>query len=80
MTATYALLWTDSRGQAHVRVMTGTAGDAQSALRLLGEKYERGEGFLAPRMVALPGTPVRLADITAEVSDWRDGLDGRDDR
>lgn len=61
----FVILWTDSTGVAHHRLIAGSEADAAEARRLLAAKYEDGEGFLNARIYVTPG-PVGLVDILNE--------------
>jgi len=63
----YALLWTDSHGGAHVRVLIGSSEEATTGLDLLRSKYEPGEGFLHARIVELPGKDYVIDVLRDEV-------------
>jgi hypothetical protein len=67
MKTRYALLWTDNRGGAHVRVLAGSHDAADAGLELLRDKYEGGNGFLHARVVELPAADYSIDTLRDEV-------------
>jgi len=61
----WVLLWTDTDGDAHCRLLEGEEEDADSALEILRKKYTDLEGFKAERIIEGFGFG-SLSDIEAE--------------
>ena len=63
------ILWTDSDGDAHVRLLEGTEAEAELAMRLLGKKYGD-DNFYAERWLRQDGGFLPFSVIQGEYDEY----------
>ena len=69
----WIILWTDNDGDAHMRLLKGSAKDVEAAKRYLHQAHDDGDGVRHLRVMISDGNFGALAAIREEIKLEREG-------
>jgi hypothetical protein len=69
----WIILWTDNDGDAHLRLLKGSAADVERAKKLLHKAHDDGDGIRRLRVMVSDGNFGSLEAIAEEVKLEREG-------